>query len=75
MSNIKTRLGKCRECRWYCESEQIRKIHEGRDDGICMHPTRNGKLRKGPYAVFGGAACCFDAEDPDGQMTFEEVKR
>ena len=73
MSSIKARNGHCRECRWYQESETVRKATAGRDDGICRHPTRNGK-RKTPYNVAGFAHCCFDAEDPDGQMSFDDLE-
>lgn len=74
MSSIKARNGHCRECRWYLESEAVRKATAGRDDGICTHPTRNGTNRKIPYNVAGFAHCCFDAEDLDGQMTIEDLE-
>ena len=73
MSSIKARNGHCRECRWYLESEAVRKVTGGHADGFCKHPTRNGK-RKTPYVVPGFAHCCFDAEDPDGQMTIEDLE-
>lgn len=74
MSSIKARNGHCRECRWYRESEAVMKATAGRADGICQHPTRNGK-RKTPYNAAGFAHCCFDAEDPDGQMTIEDIEQ
>lgn len=69
---IKKRLGHCGECKWF---KATGKRDSFWNDGICIHPTRNGKNRKTPYKVYSHAGCCFDAEDPDSyrQITMEEV--
>ena len=69
---IKKRLGDCGECKWF---KATGKRDSFWNDGICVHPTRNGKNRKTPYKVYSHALCCFDAEDPDDnkQLTIEEV--
>ena len=69
---IKRRNGHCGECKWF---KATGKRDSFWNDGICVHPTRNGKDRKTPYKVYSHAHCCFDAEDPDDnkQLTIEEV--
>lgn len=39
-------------------------------DGVCMNQKHTGGHRDLEYSHAG---CCFDAEDPDGQLTIEEV--
>ena len=71
--DIKGRNGKCGECRWFKATKLTRDPYW--NDGICKHPTRNGKNRKTPYKVFSRASCCFDAEDPEDnkQITLEDL--
>lgn len=68
--NIKIRGGHCRECKYYRPTGKRDALWT---DGICVHPTRNGKNRKTPYKVSGGCIHCFDAEDPDDYEQ-EEMK-
>ena len=76
MSGIRTRLGKCGECRWYQNVEEIEKHYGGTNTGICTHPTRNGKNRHTPYPCHKMAAACFDAEDPEEnrQLTLSDLE-
>lgn len=70
--SIRTRMGKCGECKWFKpEPKMMKECAPYHFDGACMNRkhTVHGKL----YRVYSMAACCFDAEDPDGQMTIEEV--
>ena len=65
--SIRTRMGKCGECKWF---KPLPKRDSLWNDGVCLnkkHAPSDG------YKVYSRAACCFDAEDPDGQMTIEEV--
>ena len=69
--SIRTRMGDCGECKWYkAKPELMKSCAPYHFDGICLnkrHAPSEG------YKVYSRAACCFDAEDPDGQMTLEEV--
>lgn len=54
----------CGDCRHFRKLPETA-VYVSSSDGMCCHPTRNGKNRKTPYLAYSRAAACFDGEDKD----------